>query len=79
MHDVNGISINTCLQIIISASCMQNMSSSYVFLMSNWLTDAFFNPELQRQQLNIHQYSENDNMQTMRKMGDLHVKSKEGF
>ena len=28
MHDVNGISINTCLPIITSASSMQNISSS---------------------------------------------------
>ena len=28
IHDVNGISINTCLPIITSASCMQNISSS---------------------------------------------------
>ena len=38
MHDVNGISVNTCLQIITSASCMQNMSSSYASVMPNWLT-----------------------------------------
>ena len=87
MHDVNGISINTCIQIITSASCTQNMSSSYASVMPNWLTDAFFNPELQRQRLNTHQYSENDNVQTMRKMDDLHLvdfvelqlKSKEDF
>ena len=87
MHDVNGISINTCIQIITSASCMQNMSSSYASVMPNWLTEAFFNPELQRQRLNTHQYSENDNVQTMRKMDDLHLvdfvelqlKSKEDF
>ena len=87
MHDVNGISINTCLQIITSASCMQNMSCSYASVMPNWLTEAFFNPELQRQRLNTHQYSENDNVQTMRKMDDLHLvdfvelqlKSKEDF
>ena len=87
MHDVNGISINTCLQIITSASCMQNISSSYASVMPDWLTQAFFNPELQRQRLNTHQYSENDNVQTMRKMDDLHLvdfvelqlKSKEDF
>ena len=47
----------------------------------------FFNPELQHQRLNTHQYSENDNVQTMRKMDDLHLvdfvelqlKSKEDF
>ena len=66
---------------------MENMSSSYTSVMPNWLTEAFFNPELQRQRLNTHQYSENDNVQTMRKMDDLHLvdfvelqlKSKEDF
>ena len=55
--------------------------------MPNWLTEAFFNPELQRQRLNTHQCSENDNVQTVRKMDDLHLvdfvelqlKSKEDF
>ena len=87
MHDVNGISINTCLQIITSASCMQSISSSYASVMPDWLTQAFFNPELQCRRLNTHQYSENDNVQTMRKMNDLHLvdfvelqlKSKEDF
>ena len=47
----------------------------------------FFNPELLRQRLNTHQYSENGNVQKMRKMDDLHLidfvelklKSKEDF
>ena len=39
--------------------------------MPNCLTDAFLNPDLQRQRLNTHQYSENDNMQTKRKMDNL--------
>ena len=87
MHDVNGISINTCLQIITSASCMQNISSSHASIMPDWLTQAFFKPELQCQRLNTHQYSENGNVQTMRKMDDLYLddfvelqlKSKEDF
>ena len=41
--------------------------------MPNWLTDAIFNPDLQRQRLNTPQYSENDNVQTMRKMDNLHL------
>ena len=87
MHHVNAISINTCLPIITSASCMQNISSSYASVMPDWLTQAFFNPELQRHALNTHQYSENDDVQTMRQMDDLHLvdfvelqlKSKEDF
>ena len=41
--------------------------------MPDWLTQAFFNPELQCQRLSTHQYLENDNVQTMRKMDDLHL------
>lgn len=41
--------------------------------MPNCLTDAFFNPDLQRQRLNTHQYSENDNMQTTSKMDNHHL------
>lgn len=73
MYDVNGISIASCQDIITSASCMHNISQSYASVMPNWLTDAFFNPDLQRQILNTHQYSENDNVQTMRKMDNLHL------
>ena len=41
--------------------------------MPDWLTQAFFNPELQRQRLNVHQYRENDNVITMRILDDLHL------
>ena len=64
MHEVYSIIVNTCLQIITSASRMQNISSSYASVMPDWLTHAFFNPELQRQRLNTHQYFENVNVQT---------------
>ena len=37
------------------------------------LQKLFFNPELQRQRLNIHQYCESDNVPTMRKMDDLQL------
>ena len=47
MHDVNGISLNTCLPII--ASRTPNLSSSYASVMPDWLTQAFFNSELQCQ------------------------------
>ena len=41
--------------------------------MPNCLTDTFFNPDLQWQRLNTHQYSENDNVQTTSKMDNLHL------
>lgn len=52
---------------------MPNTSSSYASVMPDWLTQAFFNPELQCQWLNTHQYLESDIVQTIRKMDDLHL------
>ena len=39
----------------------------------DWLKEAFFNPELERHRINIHQYCDSDNVRTMRKMDDLHL------
>lgn len=73
LHDPNGIDPQSCQAIITSASCMHDESFSYTSIMPDWLTQAFFNPELQRQRLNVQQYRENDNFITMRIMDDLHL------
>ncbi|XP_015755582.1 PREDICTED: uncharacterized protein LOC107335130 isoform X2 [Acropora digitifera] len=73
IHDQNGIDIDSCQRLITSASCMHNISNSYASVMPNWLTESFFSPELERQRINIHQYCDNDNVRTMRKMDDLHL------
>ena len=52
---------------------MHNISQSHASVIPNWLTDAFLNPDFQRQRLKTHQYSENDNVQTMRKMDHLQL------
>ena len=62
-----------CQAIITLASCMHDESFSYASIMPDWLTQAFFNPELQRQRLNVHQFRENDNVITMGIMDDLHL------
>ena len=54
LHDPNGIDPESCQAIITSASCMHDESFSYASIMPDWLTQAFFNPKLQRQRLNIH-------------------------
>ncbi|KAL9975509.1 hypothetical protein ACROYT_G012678 [Oculina patagonica] len=56
VHDQNGIDIESCEQLITSASCMHDISSSYASVMPDWLTEAFFNPELERHRINVHQY-----------------------
>ena len=72
IHDQNG-DIESCQKLITSASCMHDISNSYASVMPDWLTESFFNPELERQRINIHQYCDNDNVRTMRKMDDLHL------
>lgn len=72
-HDQNGIDIESCIQLITAASSMHDISNSYASVMPDWLTKAFFNPELERHRLNIHQYCDSENVRMMRKMDDLHL------
>ena len=65
--------IESCQSLITSASCMYDISNSYASVMPDWFTGSFFNPVLERQRINIHQYCGNDNVQTMHKMDDLHL------
>lgn len=73
LHDPNGIDVNNCEKLITSATVLHDVSFSYASVMPNWLTTAFFNPELERERLNTHQYCDNDNVRKMRKMEDLHL------
>jgi len=52
---------------------MHDISETYASQMPDWLTQAFFDPDLQRQRINTHQYCESDNVWTMRKMDNLHL------
>ena len=72
-HDQNGMDIEAYIQLITAASSMHNISESYASVMPDWFTRAFFNPEFERHRINIHQYRDSDNVQTMRKMDDLHL------
>ena len=73
VHDLNGIDIESCKGIITSASSLHDIAKTYATSMPNWLTQAFFDPELQRQRINTHKYCESDNIRTMRKMDNLHL------
>ena len=87
IHDQHGIDIESCQGLITAASSMHDISKSYASVMPDWLAEKFFNPELERHRINIHQYCDSDNVRTMRKMDDLHLldfielrlKSKEDF
>ena len=73
IHDQQGIDIESCQGLITAASFMHDISNSYASVMPDWLKEAFFNPELERHRINIHQYCDSDNVRTMRKMDDLHL------
>ena len=67
---LNGIDIKSCKGIITSASCLHDIAKTYPTSMP---TQAFFDPELQRQRINTHKYCESDNDRIMRKMDNLHL------
>lgn len=73
IHDKHGIDIESSQGLVTAASSMHDISNSYASVMPHWLTEAFFNPELERHKINIHQYCDSDNVRTMRKMDDLHI------
>jgi len=73
VYDLNGIDIESCKGIIISASCLHDIAKTYATSMPDWLTPAFFDPELQWQRINTEKYCESDNVRTMRKMDNLHL------
>ena len=49
IHDQNGIDIESGIQLSTAALSMHGISESYASLMPDWLTKAFFNPEIERQ------------------------------
>ena len=49
IHDQNGIDIESYIQLSTAALSMHGISESYASLMPDWLTKAFFNPEIERQ------------------------------
>lgn len=87
MYDPLGVNIRECVSAITSESNMYKLASTYASIMPDWLTQSFFNPELQRQRLSVHEYCESNSVRLMRKMDDLHLvnfvelqlKSQEGF
>ena len=62
IHDVNGKDIESYQAIITSAPCMHDISiATYTSTISNWLTKAFFYPEVQRKRINCRRFPEMNN------------------
>lgn len=49
---------------------MYKLAFTYSSAMPAWTRDMFFNPELERHRLAVHEYNEND---SMRQMADVHL------
>lgn len=87
IHDPKGVNINECLSCVISEMSMFALSKTYTAVMPNWLSQTFFDPELERRRLTTHQYTECNSVRLIRKMDNLHLvdfvelelKSREGF
>ena len=87
VHEKGGLSLKTLQDLITSSTTMDLLSSAYVEKMPDWMKTKFFDPEMERERLNAHQYSVSDNVRKLRKMDNLHLlsfkelklKSKEGY
>ena len=52
---------------------MYKLAFTYSSAMPAWISKTFFNPELERHRLAVHEYNENDSVRTMRQMTDVHL------
>ena len=65
----------------------ESLSSSYASVMPDWLTTSFFDSEVERHRLMVHQYQNSENVRKLRCFENLHLiefrsqplKSKENF
>ena len=52
---------------------MYKLALTYSTIMPQLVRATFFNPELERHRLVLHEYCENDSVRTMRQMQDVHL------
>ena len=72
-RNVDGIDITSCVKTLSSSSSMYKLAFTYSSAMPAWIRNTFFNPELERHRLAVHEYNENDSVRTMRQMTDVHL------
>ncbi|CAH3138113.1 unnamed protein product [Porites lobata] len=65
--------ITSCVKTLSSSSSMYKLAFTYSSAMPAWIRDTFFNPELERHRLAVHEYNENDSVRTMRQMTEVHL------
>ena len=55
-HSPYAINITFCINIVSGPNTMHKLTFIYSSIMPFWITDTFFNPELERHRITFHQY-----------------------
>ena len=72
-HCLQAIDIDICVQTVSGPSTTHKLTHTYSSIMPSWIRASFFNPELERHRLAIHEYCERDTVQSMRQMKDVNL------
>ena len=71
VHHQHGINLTSCQNLVTSSAQMSMLANTYSSVMPGWLTNQFFQPEIARNRLSAHDYCNNPNVRSMRRMDDL--------
>ena len=71
VHHQHGINLTSCQNLVTSSAQMSMLANTYSSVMPGWLTNQFFQPEIARSRLSAHDYCNNPNVRSMRRMDDL--------
>ena len=73
LHNPDGLNLTRLEETVCSEHSMEQLSDTFANNMPNWLTSAFFDPDMERKRLAIHMYQQSDDVRTMRFMDNLHL------
>ena len=87
IHNPDGINPHHISEAMTNVFSAESLSSSYASVMPDWLTTSFFDSEVERHRLMVHQYQNSENVRKLRCFENLHLiefrsqplKSKENF
>ena len=70
---IDSIDITFRVKALSSSPSMYKLAFSFSSAMPAWIRNMFFNLELARQRLAVHEYTENDSVRTMKLVTDVHL------
>ena len=72
-HNLQAIDIPSCINTLSGLDTMYKLAFTYSSVMPNWITETFFNAEFERHRVTTHTYCNDDSVNTMRKMDNVHL------